>query len=114
MSAALVPGRMRREAVGSSASLGALAATGSGSCEEGVGEGEAGPVWSSAMGGGEGRRGEAEGERAPLILVVLKSEDGEERGQSRRWDRVGGSTLARAKSGRGPSSMRLSWQARDM
>lgn len=33
--------------------------------------GEVGPIWSSAMGGGDGSRGEEEGEEAAAIFAVL-------------------------------------------
>lgn len=60
MSSAFVPGRILREA--SASPLGNLG-------EYSERPGEVGPLWSSAMGGGEGRRGEDEGETGVAMML---------------------------------------------
>lgn len=69
MSSAFVPGRILRDA--SAAPLGNLGGYNDS-------PGDVGPLWSSAIGGGEGRRGEEEGETgvAMVVLVVLVDQTG--------------------------------------
>ena len=62
MSSAFVPGRIRREAPVSTALPGNLACSSNTATP-----GDAGPSWSSAMGGGDGRRGDEAGECAAIV-----------------------------------------------
>lgn len=62
MSSAFVPGRIRREAPVSVPLPGSLPWSSNRETP-----GDAGPSWSSAMGGGEGRRGEEDGECAAIV-----------------------------------------------
>lgn len=81
MSSALVPGRILLDAPESIAPVGNLLLSSSIDTP-----GDMGPVWSSAMGGGEGSRGEDEGETA---LVAAMVDDGRRRYERRRYGRGG-------------------------
>lgn len=65
MSSAFVPGRIRREAPVSVALPGSLPWS-----SKSATPGDAGPSWSSAIGGGDGRRGEDAGECAAMARAV--------------------------------------------
>ena len=71
MSADFVPGRIRRR--------GPEGGWGSEGVEEGGGPvgpmpGDLGPIWTSGKGGGEGRRGEVEGERGAATAAAIVGE----------------------------------------
>lgn len=69
MSSAFVPGRIRRAALWST--FCGTTSLPKSSVETGAGPGEDGPIWTSAIGGGLGNRGELAGERAAMVLYAL-------------------------------------------
>ena len=66
MSSAFVPGLMRREAPASTELPGNLPCSSNNATP-----GDAGPSWSSAIGGGDGRRGDEAGDRAAIATRCL-------------------------------------------
>lgn len=67
MSSALVPGRILREAPVSTLKAGDFESRSSNN--DTPGPGDVGPIWSSAIGGGEGSRGEEIGDCAEAIVA---------------------------------------------
>jgi hypothetical protein len=68
MSSAFVPGRIRRDApLLRVLVLGKLTWSSKSDIP-----GDVGPIWSSAIGGGEGSRGDEAGDRAAIVIEILE------------------------------------------